>query len=99
LAPTARSRDGRLVAAGSSTKRYSVFTLVRYRANGTLDPSFGSGGKVRTDITAGSGPDRAQALAIQQDGKLVAAGYASHAATKGSNGQYFDVFALVRYRK
>ena len=90
-------KDGKLVAAGTSNTGPIVgsntdagenrFALVRYNANGTLDTSFGRGGKVTTPI--GSGGDGAAALAIQQDGKLVAAGSSDH----GSD----QVFALVRY--
>ena len=84
-------QDGRLVAAGEgSSGRFveiGAFALVRYNANGTLDTSFGRGGKATTPI--GSGGDGAAALAIQQDGKLVAAGSSDH----GSD----QFFALVRY--
>ena len=45
--------------------------------SGTLDASFGTGGKVTTDF-AGAG-DAAAAIAIQTDGKLVAATVASSA--------------------
>ena len=55
--------------------------------SGTLDPSFGTGGKVTTDF-AGSG-DGAGAIAVQPDGKLVAAGAAT------INDQVD--FALARY--
>jgi uncharacterized delta-60 repeat protein len=78
-------QDGKLVAAGSSGHR---FALVRYNANGTLDRSFGRGGKVMTSVGAGG---RASALAIQQDGKLVAAGHST-----GGNG-FKAGLALVRY--
>ena len=65
-------KDGKLVAAGSNNSSdYSNngFVLVRYNANGTLDTSFGRGGKVTTPLGGGN-----SALAIQQDGKLVTAG-------------------------
>ncbi|WP_334027961.1 delta-60 repeat domain-containing protein [Nocardia terpenica] len=55
---------------------------------GTLDPGFGSGGKVTTDL--GSRDDRARAVAVQQDGKIVAVG------TTQDPGQG-DNFAVVRY--
>ena len=84
-------QDGRLVAAGSSQNGSDgVFALVRYNANGTLDRSFGRGGKVTTMIGPGAG---ANALAIQQDGKLVAAGERRATRSDGPGG----VFALVRY--
>jgi hypothetical protein len=41
----------------------------------SLDPAFGSGGKVTTGISGGD--DQAFALALQPDGKLVAAGFAA----------------------
>src|SRR5262245_25842088 len=71
--------DGKLVAAGQSAKRsQSVFALVRYNPNGTLDRSFGSGEKVTTAIGAGSAVSPIGGLAIQPDGKLVAAGTTSN---------------------
>ena len=80
--------DGKLVAAGDSYNGSDRdFTLARYNADGSLDTSFGQGGKVLTDI--GSHNDLLYALALQPDGKLVAAGYSSN----GSD----DDFALVRY--
>jgi uncharacterized delta-60 repeat protein len=75
--------DGKLVAAGASGDN---FALARYNANGTLDSAFGAGGKVTTDF---GGFDEANALVVQPDGKLVAAGASSAAGT-------YD-FALVRY--
>ena len=62
-------------------------TLQAQAAPGDLDPSFGNGGKVITPI--GSSFDYAQSVAIQSDGKIVAAGYSY-------NGANAD-FALVRY--
>jgi uncharacterized delta-60 repeat protein len=87
--------DGKIVVAGSVTEpgtADSDFALARYNSNGTLDDTFGSGGKVTTEIgefTSGGFDDRADAVAIQQDGKIVAAGVAD-------NGSDND-FALVRY--
>ncbi|TMA63675.1 MAG: hypothetical protein E6J68_11440 [Deltaproteobacteria bacterium] len=79
--------DGKLVAAGHAyNASNTVFALVRYNTDGSLDGSFGTGGKVTTAIGTGSG---ATALVLQPDGKLVAAGYASSAGK--------TTFALVRY--
>src|SRR4030095_4529337 len=72
--------DGKIVAAGfSSTPRTPLavqfdFALVRYHADGTLDTGFGDGGKVTTDISGVGFPDNIWDLAIQSDGKYVAAG-------------------------
>jgi uncharacterized delta-60 repeat protein len=50
------------------------FALARYDANGTLDAQFGIGGRVTLDF---GGDDRVNALAVQSDGKIVAAGIAN----------------------
>jgi uncharacterized delta-60 repeat protein len=63
------------------------FALARYLPNGTLDPSFGSHGTVLTDFGSGSF-DRANALALQPNGKIVVVGESD------ANG--YD-FALARY--
>jgi uncharacterized delta-60 repeat protein len=55
--------------------------------SGTLDLSFGTGGKVTTDFAGNS--DGAGAIAVQPDGKLVAAGGATI-------NEQVD-FALARY--
>ena len=79
--------DGKIVAAGYSFGNSGDFALVRYNTDGSLDTSFDSDGKVTTEV--GSGGDVAWSVAIQSDGKIVAAGYSYN----GSN----DDFALVRY--
>ena len=48
------------------------FALVRYNTDGTLDTSFGLGGKVTTPI--GINNDAIAALALQSTGEIVAAG-------------------------
>lgn len=77
--------DGKIVVAGF---RDPDFALARYKRNGKLDRSFGRRGKTTTAIGSQSS---AYALALQPDGKAVAAGYSY-------NGTEFD-FALVRYRR
>jgi uncharacterized delta-60 repeat protein len=81
--------DGKIVAAGFSfTENIFDFSVARYNPNGTLDTSFGNGGKALTDFQ--NNDDEALALIIQPDGKIVLAGF-----TADSN---FDLdFALVRY--
>lgn len=68
--------DGKIVAAGATGRTDLHFTLARYRANGRLDTTFGRDGQVRTRV--GKGPRCANGawsdLAIQADGKIVAAG-------------------------
>src|SRR5207249_1968519 len=64
--------DGKIVVAGVSTGGGTMdFALARYDSDGALDTTFGSGGRVVTDL---GGQDEAFALLIQPDGRLVAAG-------------------------
>ncbi|MGC0329816.1 putative delta-60 repeat protein/putative repeat protein (TIGR01451 family) [Streptomyces sp. SAI-170] len=62
--------DGKIVLAGSSD---FDFALARYASDGALDPGFGGDGKVVTDFAGGS-LDGSSDLALQSDGKIVAAG-------------------------
>jgi uncharacterized delta-60 repeat protein len=82
--------DGRIVVAGFSNMGGSYdFALARYGGGGTLDPTFGAGGTVLTDVDATGSYDEARAVATQPDGKIVAAG--SSDASGNSD------FAVVRY--
>jgi uncharacterized delta-60 repeat protein/uncharacterized repeat protein (TIGR02543 family) len=77
--------DGKIVAAGyafTDNPGYH-FALARYNANGTLDTSFGTGGRVTTNF--GGTNERAFTVELQSDRKIVATG------NSGSN------FALARY--
>jgi uncharacterized delta-60 repeat protein len=85
-ADAAIQADGKIVAVGSSGPH---FALVRYDADGSLDPTFGVGGEVITDF---GGADSANAVALQGDGRLVAAG--SMEAVVGSPAD----FAVARYQ-
>jgi len=78
--------DGKIVVAGTCSNVVdSDFCAARYLPNGTLDASFGNGGKV---ITAFSNRDDVvNAVVLQPDGKLVLAG-------RCNNGTTDDVCAL-----
>jgi uncharacterized delta-60 repeat protein len=78
--------DGKIVAAGSTDSR--SFALARYNVDGSLDGSFGTGGKVATDLGT-TFLEAAESVKIQADGKIVVAGY----TFVGSRSE----FALVRY--
>jgi uncharacterized delta-60 repeat protein/uncharacterized repeat protein (TIGR01451 family) len=68
--------DGKIVVGGGISQFVgSDFTLARYNPDGSLDTSFDEDGRVQTDF-AGS-VDVVRGLAIQSDGKIVAAGFAS----------------------
>lgn len=66
--------DGKIVAVGYSLLNISNydFAVVRYNSDGTLDSSFGSNGKVTTDL--GLSEDFAQSVKIQPDGKIIVEG-------------------------
>jgi uncharacterized delta-60 repeat protein len=81
--------DGKIVAAGYTGSSTTDFGLVRYNANGSLDTTFDTDGRVITAI--GTGSDFANGVAIQPDGKIVAAGRADGFAASGTD------FALARY--
>lgn len=66
--------DGKIVAGGYSyVGSCPQFLVVRFNTDGSLDTSFGGTGMVSTSFSNSSGSGIA-ALAIQPDGKIVAAG-------------------------
>jgi uncharacterized delta-60 repeat protein len=73
----------RIVVAGTNG---GGFALARYHADGSLDASFGKGGKVAT-LLPGDAPGNVNAIALQPDGKIVAAGAYD-----------FFQFALARFK-
>ncbi|CAN5525275.1 hypothetical protein BH18ACI1_BH18ACI1_07560 [soil metagenome] len=87
--------DGKIVTAGFvrilGTGFNENFALARYNSNGSLDTSFDGDGKVTTDFLGF--PDRAEAIAIQPDGKIVVAGQAANTPPGGTT----TLFALARY--
>lgn len=81
----AQQADGKLVVAGYAAANLNNdfdFAIVRLNADGTLDTSFGTGGKVTAnfgyDDPAGShyprGSDRAASLLLTADGKITVGG-------------------------
>lgn len=68
--------DGKIVAGGDvGTTRFD-FALIRYNTDGSLDTTFDGDGIVRTDF---GDYEQVEALAVQSDGKIVAAGGVSMA--------------------
>jgi uncharacterized delta-60 repeat protein len=65
--------DGKILVAGSTTAGGGGgdFALARLSSNGSLDPSFGAGGKATVDF---GGADSAFGIALQPDGSVVLAG-------------------------
>ena len=89
--------DGGIVVAGSLSRPGTGpdFAVARFTPAGTPDPSFGGTGLVVTSFLADFGDDAARALAIQPDGRIVAAGYASLPGLPGQNGA--RAFGVARY--
>jgi uncharacterized delta-60 repeat protein len=81
--------DGKLVVAGTvdNAGQYD-FAVARYNNDGSLDTTFGAGGRLVTDLA--SFEDRALSVAVQVDGKIIASGFTRDALSR-------ENFALVRY--
>jgi uncharacterized delta-60 repeat protein len=84
--------DGKVVVAGRTgtdcgggTFPTGDFALARYNSDGSLDATFGNGGRVTTPFPYPFWFGWASALALQPDGKIVA------------GGTYFVNFGLLRY--
>ena len=74
--------DGKIILTGSSYNGSDWdFSLIRLNANGTLDTSFGSGGKLLVPV--GSGGDEGQSVVVQPDGKIIVAGYSDAGSATG----------------
>jgi uncharacterized delta-60 repeat protein len=99
--------DGKVVAGGNASAADPAttncgaggldFALARYNPDGTLDRSFDGDGTAITDF--GEADDRSVenifALAIQRNGKIVAAGVVSAGQANGTGSD----IAVVRYRR
>jgi uncharacterized delta-60 repeat protein len=91
----AMQSDGKLVVVGTTYQHNDFsdedFVVTRYNSNGTLDPSFGRGGKVRTDFPGLAAVP--SSVVIQPDGKIVVAGGAFPLFTFAGN------IEVVRYNR
>ncbi len=80
--------DGKIILAGTTSQEgTNDFVVERYSTDGTLDTTFSGDGISRTAFLK---DDRAYAVAIQPDGKIIIAG-----VTSGQDST--SKFALVRY--
>jgi len=87
---------GDIFVAGSSRVVEDRFAVAKYSEAGVLDPTFGVGGIVFTDVSflAGNnsdGRDIARAIVCTSDGGIIAAGYSS------LDGSAYNDFCLVKY--
>ncbi len=84
--------DGKIVTVGTAMGESDFdWALVRYLSDGSLDPTFGNGGKVITPL--GVRDELAVAVALQNDGKIIAAG----TYLADNFGNLNQTGALVRY--
>lgn len=102
LANVLAQPDGKIVVVGNSGQcdqkniSHNAFSRARFNADGSLDSSFGSGGKAVTPNTNATGRALYDA-ALQADGKIVAVGYIVDPNVPHSYG-YTDDFVITRYK-
>ncbi len=85
--------NGKVVSGGYTTdaSTNNFFALAKFNADGSPDNTFGTSGTVATDFTgSASGSSVANGVAIEPDGKIVAAGYTAAGANPNN-------FAVARY--
>ncbi len=89
--------DGKIVVAGYSFigGNNTDFVLVRYNSDGSLDSSFGTGGKVATEL--GSRADAANSIVLLPDGKILVVGTTGDGPFGTAPDQPGQDFALARY--
>ncbi len=93
--------DGKIVVVGSrysTSNYYKDIILLRFNSNGRLDSTFGTEGLVVT--VASAYHDEGSSIAIQEDGKIVVAGFISNKCFTDCNGYGFcmPAFAVLRYQ-
>ncbi len=82
--------DGKIIIGGTSTLvGEDYFTLVRYNVDGSIDNTFGSGGRVINNF---GGRSQIFSIALQPDGKIVAGGTSADTIKRISD------FTIVRYQ-
>ena len=80
---------GRLLAAGvSQGLEGNALAVARYWSDGSLDATFGAGGKVRVDVAPDD--DQAAAVGVSPSGRIAIAGY-----SRFPSGQFDAVIAVL----
>ncbi len=69
--------DGRILVCSATATGFDIrdFLVFRFNADGSLDTGFGNAGRVVVDIDASADEDACAALAVQADGRILAAGW------------------------
>jgi uncharacterized delta-60 repeat protein len=85
--------NGKIVVAGNTQNSFNDFAIARYKTNGSLDTTFGSGGKVITAFgylpSGDESDDMAYGAVLQSDRKIIVVGW--------TNLHIDEECALVRY--
>ena len=81
--------DGKIVSVGEAANQNS-FSVIRLLPNGDLDPDFGSGGVVHTQLGVPAERDIASSVQVLDDGRIVVIGTADSSWP-------LDDYAAVRY--
>lgn len=99
-------RDGKIVVAGTVGERGFTFTddnigLLRLNSDGTIDATFGNQGRAVVGLDVGTASlrpslDRADAIALQDDGQILVGG--SFRQSLSSGGWAPPNFAISRFR-
>jgi uncharacterized delta-60 repeat protein len=84
--------DARIVVAGSTRGDHQTFAVARYNPDGSLDSSFGAGGKAQVAAT----DPQVYALVIQPEGSVILAGTAGAPGPRPTSGATAP-FALIRF--
>lgn len=89
-----REANGRLVLAGLASNGARGFdaAVLRLLPSGQVDPSFGNDGRAHYDTAGPIGANRATALVLQPDGRIVVAG---SVARDSGNGYEVQVLRLI----
>jgi uncharacterized delta-60 repeat protein len=86
--------DGKVIAAGGANAADSDtdFCMARFNADGSVDTSFGSDGRIATDLGPGTGDNYLARALLAPDGKILLAG------TRNATPDFQDGdLALIRY--
>jgi uncharacterized delta-60 repeat protein len=88
--------DGKILVAGNGNP--NTFVIIRFNADGSPDTTFGIGGKVTTEIFAQDNLGSSiNALALQSDGKIIAAGRGTRGRFIPKGSPIFTEITVVRY--
>jgi uncharacterized delta-60 repeat protein len=93
--PAAGSAEGKILVVGDINRNAGLVGLARLNPGGSLDTTFGSGGRVTTTIGPGSGYlAHLSSVALQSDGKIVVSGSAGPGSPTTSSPR---AFVVARY--